>query len=161
MNIWYDISVFIHIICGAFWIGGMLFLPLVVLPGIKENPERIAILVKTGITFRYYGWIALITLLLTGLLNMHLRGLPFTWEFFSKSNYGNLVCYKILIFFTILTVSGFHDFFIGNKAIEEMQKNPNPRLKTIARWTGRINLLLALTMAFLGVILSRGGNLNF
>ncbi|MEO7088096.1 MAG: CopD family protein [Bacteroidia bacterium] len=158
MSIWYYISVYVHVICAAFWIGGMLFLPLVVLPGIKKSPDRIAILYKTGITFRYYGWIALITLLITGLLNMYLRGLPFTWDFFEKSNYGNLVCYKILFFITIIAVSGIHDFFIGNKALEEMQKNPNPKLKYVARWSGRINLLLALVMAFLGIILSRGGN---
>jgi putative copper resistance protein D len=159
MSTWYLVSVFVHIIFAAFWIGGMLFLPLVILPGIKQHPDRIAILYKTGITFRFYGWIALAVLFVTGLLNMYLRGLPFTWEFFTKSNYGTLVLYKILIFAGILLVSGTHDFLFGRKALEEMQNSDNTRLKLLARWSGRINLLLALAMAFLGVVLSRGGTL--
>lgn len=157
MSMWYLISVFTHIILAAFWIGGMLFLPLVILPGIRQHPDRIAILYNTGISFRLYGWIVLTALLGTGLLNMYLRGLPLTWEFITQSSYGNLVGYKLLIFTTILLVSGTHDFFLGRKALEEMRNSDNQKLKLLARWSGRINLLLALIMAFLGVVLSRGG----
>lgn len=157
MSIWYIISVFLHILFAAFWIGGMLFLPLVILPGIKQHPDKIAILYKTGITFRFYGWIALFSLVATGLLNMYFRGMPFSWAFFTESNYGILVSYKILLFTGILLVSGIHDFFFGKKALEEMQTTDNSRLRQLARVTGRINLLLALAMAFIGVILSRGG----
>jgi putative copper resistance protein D len=160
MSVWYLISVFVHIVFAAFWIGGMLFLPLVILPGIRQHPDRIAILYKTGLTFRFYGWIALTALVATGLLNMYLRGMPFTWAFFTQSDYGILVSYKLLIFLGILLVSGVHDFFLGRKALEEMQNSDNSQLKLLARWSGRINLLLALAMAFLGVVLSRGGALG-
>lgn len=159
MSIGYLVLVFVHIVFAAFWIGGMLFLPLVVLPGIKNNPDRIAILYKTGITFRFYGWIALLGLLTTGLLNIYLRGLPFTWVFFSQSDYGILVSYKLVLFVCILLISGVHDFFIGRKALDEMQSGDNSQLKLVARWSGRISLLLSLVMAFLGLILSRGGSI--
>ena len=158
MNIWYFISVFLHIVLAAFWIGGMLFLPLVILPEIKQHPDRIALLYKTGMKFRFYGWIALVGLLSTGLLNMYLRGMPFTWAFFSQSDYGVLVSWKLLIFIGILLVSGTHDLLFGRKALEELQVSDNKNFKMLARWSGRINLLLALVMAFLGVVLSRGGN---
>ena len=158
MSIWYFISVFLHIVLAAFWIGGMLFLPLVILPEIKQHPDRIALLYKTGMKFRFYGWIALVGLLSTGLLNMYLRGMPFTWAFFSQSDYGVLVSWKLLIFIGILLVSGTHDLLFGRKALEELQVSDNKNFKMLARWSGRINLLLALVMAFLGVVLSRGGN---
>ena len=158
MSIWYFISVFLHIVLAAFWIGGMLFLPLVILPGIKQHPDRIAILYKTGIKFRFYGWVALTALLLTGLLNMYGRGMPFTWTFFRHSDYGRLVIWKLLIFMVIFMVSGTHDFLFGRKALEEMQASEHKNFKLLARWSGRINLLLALAMAFLGVVLSRGGS---
>lgn len=157
MSFFYLISVFIHVVCAAFWIGGMLFLPLVILPGIRQDPNRISILYKTGIRFRYYGWISLLILVITGLLNMHLRGLPFTLEFFTKNNYGILVSYKAFLFMVILLISGLHDFFIGKKAIEEMELKKDDKIKTIARWSGRINLFIALVMAFIGVALVRGG----
>ena len=159
MSIWYLISVFVHIVFAAFWIGGMLFLPLVILPGIRDNPDRIAILYKTGITFRFYGWIALLGLLITGLLNIYLRSLPFTWVFFTQSNYGIVLSYKLLLFLGVLLVSGVHDFFIGRKALDEMQSGDNSQLRLVARWSGRISLLLSLVMAFLGLLLSRGGSM--
>lgn len=157
MSTWYLVSVFLHIVFAAFWIGGMLFLPLVILPGIRQHPDRIAILYNTGMKFRFYGWIATAALFATGLLNIYLRGLPFTWAFFTDSQYGILVGYKIFMFAGILAVSGTHDFFFGRKALEEMQTTDNSRLKNLARWSGRINLLLSLAMAFIGVVLSRGG----
>ncbi|MDO8368756.1 MAG: hypothetical protein Q7T20_18295 [Saprospiraceae bacterium] len=159
MSLWYFLSVFLHIVFSAFWIGGMLFLPLVILPEIKQHPDRIAILYKTGLKFRFYGWIALVGLLTTGLLNMHLRGMPFTWAFFSQNAYGILVSWKLLIFTGILLVSGTHDFLFGRKALEELQVSDNKNFKLLARWSGRINLLLALVMAFLGLVLSRGGTI--
>jgi len=159
MSIWYFISVFLHIVLAAFWIGGMLFLPLVILPEIKQHPDRIAILYKTGLKFRFFGWIALAGLLITGLLNLYTRGMPFTWAFFSQSDYGILVSWKLLIFTGILLVSGTHDLIFGKKALEELQVSDNKNFKLLARWSGRINLLLALVMAFLGVVLSRGGSM--
>lgn len=64
---------------------------------------------------------------------------------------------KLIIFIVMLLIGAIHDFYIGEKAIEQMQNAENGKLKLIARWSGRINLLLALTIAFLGVALSRGG----
>ena len=157
MSLGYLLSVFFHIVFAAFWIGGMLFLPLVLLPGIKNHPDRIALLYKTGIAFRVFGWVALAGLLVTGLLNFYLRGLPFTWGFLARSGYGNLLSLKLLLFLATLAVGSVHDFYFGKKALEELQNSDNRQLKLLARWSGRINLLLALAMAFIGVMLSRGG----
>ncbi len=156
MGIGYLLSVYLHVVLAAFWIGGMLFLPLVILPGIRQHPDRIAILYKTGLAFRFYGWIALTLLVVTGVLNLYLRGLPLSWAFFTESGYGRLFGLKMLLFLTMLLVSAVHDFFLGRKALEQMQAYDSGRLRLLARWSGRINLLLALGMAFLGVILSRG-----
>ena len=112
----------------------------------------------TGIKFRFYGWIALIVLIITGVLNLYLKGFELTVYFFKETRYGALLSYKILLFGIVLLVSGIHDFYIGRAAIKSMQNNnPDSTLKIIARWSGRINLLLSLIIAFLGVMLSRGG----
>ncbi len=159
MSIWYFLSVWLHVILAAFWIGGMLFLPLVILPGIRNHPDRIRILYDTGIRFRFFGWIVLAGLLVTGLLNARLRGFTLNADFFSVSNYGRLVAWKIGIFTLILLLSGAHDWMFGKKALEEMQEAADQRLRLMARWSGRINLLLGCMMAFLGLLLSRGGQL--
>ena len=157
MNSFYYISVWLHIVCAAFWIGGMLFLPLVLLPGIKNNPERSQLLMVTGLKFRFYGYIVLSILLLTGILNMYFRGINFSWNFFTTSHYGRLVIVKVILFLIILLVSLIHDLYVGRKAVSEVKESDRRKLKLIARWTGRILLLISLTMAYLGVVISRGG----
>ncbi len=153
----YLISVFIHIISVSFWVGGMLFIPLVLVPSIKKQPNRVLLLYKTGIKFRFYGWLSVIILFVTGILNIYFKGLPFTWDFFTHSNYGKLLSIKLALFVLMLLIAGVHDFYYGSKSIDEMQNTNNNKFKLMARFTGMINLLLALTIAFLGVALSRGG----
>ena len=154
MNTWYYISVWLHIVAAAFWIGGMLFLPLILLPGIKNNPERRNLLMSTGLKFRFYGYIVLAIMFVTGLFNIYLRGISFSLDFFIKTRYGQLVELKIILFVLMLMISLMHDLIVGRKAIEQME---NQYIKWIARWTGRILLFIALIMAYIGVIISRGG----
>ena len=154
MNTWYYISVWLHIVGAAFWIGGMLFLPLVLLPGIKNNPDRRNLLMSTGLKFRFYGYIVLAIMFVTGLLNIYLRGISFSLDFFIKTRYGQLVELKIILFVLMLMISLMHDLIVGRKAIEQME---NQNIKRIARWTGRILLFIALIMAYIGVMISRGG----
>jgi putative copper export protein len=157
MDTAYFVSVFIHLIAASFWIGGMIFLPLVMLPGIKNNTEKRLILIKTGIKFRLYGMVALALLLITGLLNINYRGLPFTTDFFMQSGYGQLVLIKFALFTCIVFIYAAHDILHGRKAVGEMNKHEGERFKLMARWTGRIALLISLVMAYLGLIISRGG----
>lgn len=152
----YYISVWLHIIGAAFWIGGMLFLPLVLLPGIKDHPDRKKLLMATGLKFRFYGYIVLAMMLVTGLLNVYLRGIKFSITFFVESRYGSLVSLKILLFITMIIISIFHDLLFGRKAVEE-QLMDDPTLKLIARWTGRLLLLISIIMVYIGVVISRGG----
>ena len=140
----------------------MLFIPLVLVPGIKQQPNRVLLLHKTGIKFRFYGWFSVMVLLTTGVLNIHFRGLPFTIDFFINTNYGKLLTIKLVLFVVMLLVGGIHDFYIGMKSIDEMQQTSGNRFKMLARWTGMLNLLLALVIAFLGIAISReGGILKF
>ncbi len=162
MSFWYLISTFIHFCGAAFWIGSMLFLPLVILPAIHRHPDRVTLLYRTGMRFRFFGWIALLILFSTGLLNLYFRGMPISWEFFSQSRYGHLLLIKLAVFSLILILSGVHDFVVGKKALEdftsENEESPSRRrFKLLARWSGRLNLLFALIVAFLGLALARGG----
>lgn len=153
MNTWYHISVWLHIIGVSFWIGGMLFLPVVLLPAIKNHPDRRNLLMATGLKFRFAGYIVLALLLLTGILNMYLRGIDLSWKFLVISRYGKLVIAKLVLFFLMLAVSLVHDVQARKRLSSDEDK---ARFKIIARWSGRILLLISLAMAFIGVVLSRG-----
>jgi len=135
----------------------MLFLPLVLLPSIKNHPDRIALLYKTGVKFRMVGWVCLILLAFTGILNYYLRGLPLSFDYLTHSEYGHLLTIKLLLFAIMLILEAVHDFYIGNKSIDEMKNTQNGNFRKWAQWSGRLNLLLALAIAFIGLVLSRGG----
>lgn len=153
MNTWYHISVWLHIIGVSFWIGGMLFLPLVLLPAIRNHPGRKDLLMTTGLTFRFYGYLVLALLLATGILNIYLRGIDLSWKFMVISRYGKLVILKLILFLSIIAVSLVHDVQARKRLLSEEN---NRRFKLVARWSGRILLLISLAMAFIGVVLSRG-----
>jgi copper resistance protein D len=153
MNTLYHISVWLHIIGVSFWIGGMLFLPMVLLPAIKNHPDRRNLLMQTGLRFRFFGYIILTLLLLTGISNMYLREVDVSWKFMVISSYGKLVLTKLVLFVVIITVSLIHDVQARKRlATEEERKT----FKIIALWSGRILLIVSLVMAYIGVVLSRG-----
>jgi copper resistance protein D len=149
----YHISVWLHIIGVSFWIGGMLFLPMVLLPSIKDHPDRRNLLMQTGLKFRFFGYIILTLLLVTGISNMFLRGVDVSWKFLFTSRYGKLVITKILLFLTILVVSLVHDVQARKRLSTDEERK---RFKIIALWSGRILLIVSLVMAYIGVVLSRG-----
>ncbi len=162
----YFISVFLHILSAITWIGGMLFLTLVVVPVTRAElfrPLSAKLLHFSGVRFRTIGWICLITLVLTGLLNLHFRGVHWAdaWNpAFWRSYFGHILLIKISMVAIILIISALHDFWIGPGATEMMQQqNPPAKLKTFRRaasWIGRINLILALSVVFLAIQLVRG-----
>jgi putative copper resistance protein D len=156
MNTWYYISVWLHVLGATFWIGGMLFLPLVLLPSIKNNYERAQLLIATGIKFRFYGYIVLALMLVTGVLSMGLKGVQFSWRFFNETHYGRLVVIKVILFISLVLISLTHDLIAGRKFSGQMEKEQNAKTKLIARWSGRILLLISVIMAYIGVLLSRG-----
>ena len=153
MDMLYHLSVWLHIIGVSFWIGGMLFLPMVLLPAIKDHPDRRNLLMTTGLKFRFAGYMVLTLLLVTGILNMYLRGIDLSWKFLVISRYGKLVITKLVLLLLILVVSFMHDVQARKKLLSDEEQL---RFKNIARWSGRILLTISLVMAFIGVVLSRG-----
>ena len=153
MSSWYYISVWLHIIGGAFWIGGMLFLPFVLLPGIKDHPDRKKLVVSIGLKFRFYGYIVLGIVFITGLLSIYFRGISFSLQSFTESRYGALVSLKIILFVTMLMLSLFHDLLVDKKAVTQV---PDDQIfKMIAKWTGTVLLIISLVLAYIGVVISR------
>lgn len=132
----------------------MLFLPLVLLPGIKDHPDRKKLLMATGLKFRFYGYIVLGMVFLTGLLAIYFRGISFSWHSFTESRYGALVSLKVILFVTMLMLSLFHDLLIDKKTVTQMPEDQT--MKMIAKWTGTVLLIISLVMAYVGVMISGG-----
>lgn len=163
---WYVVSVWLHIVAATLWVGGMLFLVLVVVPALKTLPDRrLAVLLirETGRRFRTVGWAALGVLTATGITNLLARGVGWTLltsAGFWKTPFGSVLAFKLGTVLAILALSATHDFLIGPRASEALRVNPEDpaalRLRALATWFGRFNLLLALVVVACGVMLVRG-----
>lgn len=156
----YILSVFFHIIAACLWFGGILFLILAFVPGIKKHPDKVNIIANVSLKFRAVGVVALIILLVTGIIQLEYKGVQWTMEYFTNTAFGKVAGLKLLIFIGILIISLIHDYYLGNRAIEAWKNNPENietiRLRNLSRLLGRVNFTLALLAVFLGVILSRG-----
>ncbi len=166
MHSWYLVSMWFHILAAAFWIGGSLFLALVLIPGLRASSfrDRMAeLLTAVAQRFSWAAWTGFGLLVATGVFNLIYRGVTVegiaSGEFW-RSWYGEVLAWKLTLVILILSLSGVHDFFLGPWAARVWKEEPHSRLalrlRLVARWIGRTNLLLGLIVVALGIILTRG-----
>ncbi|MFZ3071642.1 MAG: DUF4149 domain-containing protein, partial [Thermodesulfobacteriota bacterium] len=73
----FKVSLFLHVLAAIFWIGGMLFLSLVVAPFLKslnDPVKKSEIYQFVGKRYRFFGWVAIVILLVTGPVNFYYIG---------------------------------------------------------------------------------------
>jgi len=151
------LSLFLHILAALFWIGGMLFLTIVVVPFLKtiqDVQERSRIYQVVGKSFRFWGWIAIIILVITGPLNLYLMGIPLSILLdpsIHSTPYGKVLSIKISFVILIILTSLLHDFVFGPKA------GNSPGYSSFAKWLGRSNLFTAIIIVLFAVFLRLGG----
>lgn len=161
------ISVWLHILAAAVWIGGMAALGLLFVPLLRrERFEGVArpLLHAAALRFRWIGWGALSVLLVTGLVNARAQGVPWSaWvdpDFWTTA-WGLALGCKLAVVLLTLIVSAVHDFHFGPKAIRLMRDAPESpeaeRMRWWSSWLGRLLLLLSLVILWFAVLLPRGG----
>lgn len=165
MHALYLVSVGLHILAVTAWLGGMLFLVLVVVPWMRANgPGNAgAFLRETGTRFRRVGWWCFGIIFATGVFNLYVRGVrlgSFSQIEWLRSGFAHLVFTKLLVFALVLGLSIAHDFLIGPAATRAMENDPKSdkamRARKLASLFGRINVVLALVLVALGVMIVRG-----
>ncbi|MBN8616764.1 MAG: CopD family protein [Deltaproteobacteria bacterium] len=165
MSALYFASVWIHVLSAIAWIGGMLFLVLVVVPWMRTQDRATGarFLAETGRRFSKVGWVAFALLFATGCFNLSYRGVTldsFTDPRWLGSSFGRTVIAKLAIFALVLVMSAVHDFAHGPRALEEIRRDPGSARAEVMRrrasLLGRLNALLALVLFTLGVAIVRG-----
>jgi copper resistance protein D len=162
----YLVSVFLHMMAAIVWVGGMIFLVIVLVPAIRR-PEfggvAAALVRWSGLRFRWVGWVCFGVLLITGIANLLYRGIG--WQElqsaeFWQGSFGYTLTIKLSLVAVILAVSALHDFLVGPRAAAAWQTNPTAaETRCLRRWAvhlGRVNLLLALAVIAFGIMLVRG-----
>ncbi len=156
----YFTLVVLHILAAVTWIGGMIFLSLVLAPlvrGRKAAPEFMALFRSAALRFRPIVWVAIAILLITGPMLLSLQGIQVT----SPGSWPGIVTVKLMLVALLLFLTLFHDLVFGPQvsrvsAIPDSQRTPSERIvfKT-ARWLPRVSLLIALAVVIAATMLAR------
>ncbi len=161
----YFIAVFLHIVSAMVWVGGLVFFVLVMVPFVRQEEYKgIApgIVQWVGLRFRFWAWVCLFLLVITGLFNVFARG--FGWADLIdgtlwSGHFGETLAIKLLLAGIIFILSSIHDFYIGPKATRLWSENrvlESHKFRLAASWIGRVNLILSLGVVFLAIMLVRG-----
>lgn len=165
MHALYIVSVWIHILAASVWVGGMLFLVLVVVPWLRSGgrADAATFLRETGERFRNVGWACFAIVASTGTFNLWVRGVrlgDFTDVQWLRSPFGSTLLVKLGAFLLVLIVSAVHDFVLGPQATTAIARDPSSpaarRARRSASLLGRGNVVLGLLLVACGIMLVRG-----
>ena len=156
----YSTLVVLHILAAVTWIGGMIFLSLVLAPlvrGRKAAPEFMALFRSAALRFRPIVWVAIAVLLATGPMLLSLRGIQVS----SPTSWTGIVTVKLMLVALLLLLTLLHDLIFGPQvsrvsAIPNSQRTAGERVifKT-ARWLPRLSLLIGLAVMIAATMLAR------
>jgi putative copper resistance protein D len=159
------VAVTLHVLSAMLWLGGMLFLAIVGAPVLRavEPPElRQRLFQQLGVRFRGVGWMAIVVLVGTGLLNLRHRGW-LRWEgvlgdtAFWSTGVGQALAWKLAAVVVMIAVSATHDFVLGPAAVRAPADSPEGRrLRRRAALLARANAVVGLVAVIAAVRLARG-----
>lgn len=144
----------IHIVSVLVWIGGALFLDVVVLPSIKDVPGSVANMLSKTIHQRFtpMARLAAILVAVTGLFRAYYLD-SFNTSILFNTQYGYILLAKIIIF-TIMFGLGMSINYIGVKLAKstdvEYVNTAQKRIKLLSESI----VVLGITVIFLAVALS-------
>jgi copper resistance protein D len=161
----YHLNVTIHLLAAVLWLGGMFFFAVVgapVLRGVQPATLRADLFRLLGERFRSVGWAAIAVLIVTGVGNLHFRGL-LRWDLWSDSAFwstalGVALMWKLVTVTLMVGISAAHDFVLGPAA---SRLNPTSAEGIASRsrsaWLARANAIVGLLLVLAAVRLTRGG----
>ncbi len=154
------VLIWFHVLAAVGWIGGMLFLSLVLAPVFRShrsNPEIGPFFMTAAKRFRFVVWSAVAILLGTGPVLLHQRGL----SFLDPSSWPRVLTVKLALVAALVLLTALHDLILGPRTAAASGTAPRARsrmedlLLTTSAWLPRLSLLLAVMVLFAAVVLAR------
>lgn len=168
-----DVVLYLHLLAAVFWIGEMLFLAAVVGPYSRTLPAEVRrdLFQALGQRSRPWAWSAIGVLLVTGVFNLALMGVPLgdlVSGVFWRSGFGATLAFKLGTVLLLLVGVFYHDVILAGRSArlgERMHTDGTrpellrevERTRRAASWAGRVNLFLALVVVWFGLGLTLGG----
>jgi uncharacterized membrane protein len=164
----YFLSVWLHILAAAVWVGGLIYTAAVVVPFAltHELTERQRILRGLARRFRWIGWGSIAVLFITGLGNLTLRLSPIKFsqilngDLFNPEKVEQLIAiwlpWKFLLVIVMIGLMAFHDI----TSIQAAKRNEgSPDTAPGSRMSSRaaaLATLVAILVLYASVRLVRG-----
>jgi len=172
----YQAAVFIHLASAIIWVGGSLFLALVLIPVLRRftpvpgqpsdtptvPPDMLGSVARR---FRVISWICIVLLVATGLYILPTRyGIGFDDFFSLGGHFVGTLQVKVALVAIVIWLSVIHDFIIGpltSRLLDEMRAGATPPgylplLRRCVIWIARVNVLLMILIVIVAVTMTRG-----
>jgi copper resistance protein D len=155
-----SLLIWLHLVAAVSWIGGMVFLSVVLVPILKREPfasQKTLLFLAMARRFRVVVWGVIAVLLFTGPLLLHQRGIPIA----DPSRWPTILAVKLGLVTILLLLTLAHDLIIGPRVGRIVQLPTESRtrfdhaLVLWSRWVARFSLFLALAVLFAAVMLAR------
>ena len=160
----YWINVTIHVLAAIVWLGGMFFFALVGAPVLRtvEPPAvRAELFTRLGRRFRKVGSAALAVLIVTGVANLHFRGLLHTHVVgsaaFWRTPYGTSLAWKLGSVVVMIAAGATHDVLAVRSAGREAGSEAAQQLRRRGALLARVAAVAGLGAVIAAVRLARGG----
>jgi copper resistance protein D len=152
-----------HLVSASIWVGGSIFIGIVLAPLLKtiseSVEERVAIMIRVGRKFNKIAIPSLAILIATGLYNSsNILSKP---EFLLSTNYGIILVIKIILVISLLVMFAIHVRIIRTeieKKIESKEMLPEivQKLRSKIISLGRIMVIVSVAILFMAALLHSG-----
>jgi uncharacterized membrane protein len=164
----YQLSVWLHILLAAVWVGGLIYTAAVVVPYAISHPpeERQQILRGIARRFRWIGWGSIIALVITGLTNLMFRPLSISpiqllnGEAYNPDKVDRIIAewlpWKLVLVFLMVALMLYHDITSMRAArLHKEMGDAAPGNRSGSR-AAAMATLLAIAVLYVSVRLVRG-----
>ena len=152
-----------HLVSASIWVGGGIFLGVVLAPLLKKmsfsTEERLELMIKTGRRFNKIALPSLIILIITGIYNSHL--VLQSPEILFSSSYGVFLITKITLVIALIVTFAVHirvfsgdmEKKITNREIEDKELQ---KLNKKGMILGETTVVLSVAILFFAALLDAG-----
>jgi len=152
-----------HLVSASIWVGGSIFIGIVLAPLLKtiseSVEERVAIMIRVGRKFNKIAIPSLAILIATGLYNSsNILSKP---EFLLSTNYGIILVIKIILVISLLVMFAIHVRIIRTeieKKIESKEMLPEivQKLRSKIISLGRVMVFVSVAILLMAALLHSG-----
>ncbi len=153
----------IHLICAAIWVGGSIFLGVVLAPLLKtmysSHEQRIQLMIRVGRRFNKIAVPSLLILIATGIYNS--RGILNNSELLFSSDYGTYLIIKIILVVLLVAVFLVHVRIIRRDVEDkimagEVSHDQLQRLRKKIIILGEVTVVISVAILFFAAALDSG-----